>query len=512
MSSIGIRVRDWASALVSLATVSAAAHADTIATFDARLQIPALPSGAFLGWRADAMASDGNRVALGAYGVQRAFVFERASDGAWSMVAELSPPEDAAWFGIGVAMQGDEIVVGAPNAASAGFAESGRAFVFRRQADGQWTLSQTIEPVSPSSQLWFGSSVALDGDLLAVGTGGLSGPAQAVYLYSRGPTDTWALESMVSSPDANIPDSARQFGTPVRLAAGRLITADCSWDAPGQADAGRGYVFRRTDSGAWALEARLDHPSPASGDGYLTVGGGRFIATSVALAGSTAVLALGGDDTTTGADQGSAHVFERDQSGDWSLRASLVASDGRAGDWMGWSAVRIVGDEILVGSAGWDGVVGNLPEIGRVVRFGRDAGGWMERSSIVDPMGLAGDRFGGGVAAGGGFVCITSRNGDGGRGCGSVFGFGDDCDENFIADPLDIVRGSEDSNENGVLDECECSGDLTGDMSVDGDDLGSLLGTWGPCSMRCVADLNRDGFVNGADLGQLLNSWGPCPV
>ena len=49
-------------------------------------------------------------------------------------------------------------------------------------------------------------------------------------------------------------------------------------------------------------------------------------------------------------------------------------------------------------------------------------------------------------------------------------------------------------------------GDLNGDGTVDGADLGLLLGAWGSAS--CGADLNGDGTVNGADLGLLLGAWG----
>jgi hypothetical protein len=56
-----------------------------------------------------------------------------------------------------------------------------------------------------------------------------------------------------------------------------------------------------------------------------------------------------------------------------------------------------------------------------------------------------------------------------------------------------------------------CPADLNGDGSVDGQDLGILLGAWGPCeSAECPADLNLDGAVNGQDLGILLGAWGPC--
>jgi hypothetical protein len=47
--------------------------------------------------------------------------------------------------------------------------------------------------------------------------------------------------------------------------------------------------------------------------------------------------------------------------------------------------------------------------------------------------------------------------------------------------------------------------DLNGDGSVDGQDLGILLGSWGGSGS---SDLNGDGSVDGQDLGILLGSWG----
>jgi len=49
--------------------------------------------------------------------------------------------------------------------------------------------------------------------------------------------------------------------------------------------------------------------------------------------------------------------------------------------------------------------------------------------------------------------------------------------------------------------------DLNGDGVVDGNDLGTLLGQWGPCA-GCAADFNGDGVVDGNDLGTLLGQWG----
>ena len=47
------------------------------------------------------------------------------------------------------------------------------------------------------------------------------------------------------------------------------------------------------------------------------------------------------------------------------------------------------------------------------------------------------------------------------------------------------------------------------DGAVNGDDLGMLLGAWGPCpaSGPCSADLDRNGSVDADDLGRLLAAW-----
>jgi agmatine/peptidylarginine deiminase len=57
-----------------------------------------------------------------------------------------------------------------------------------------------------------------------------------------------------------------------------------------------------------------------------------------------------------------------------------------------------------------------------------------------------------------------------------------------------------------------CPADLNADRSVDGIDLGILLGAWGPCTAgACAADLDGNGTIDGVDLGVLLGAWGACP-
>lgn len=63
---------------------------------------------------------------------------------------------------------------------------------------------------------------------------------------------------------------------------------------------------------------------------------------------------------------------------------------------------------------------------------------------------------------------------------------------------------------NTISDTCSnCPADFDGSGVVDGADLASLLGSWGPCA-GCPEDLTGNGVVDGADLAIVLGSWGPC--
>jgi agmatine deiminase len=55
-----------------------------------------------------------------------------------------------------------------------------------------------------------------------------------------------------------------------------------------------------------------------------------------------------------------------------------------------------------------------------------------------------------------------------------------------------------------------CSGDIDGDGAINGNDLATVLGSWGACA-GCAADIDGDGQVNGNDLATILGAWGGCP-
>jgi hypothetical protein len=90
-----------------------------------------------------------------------------------------------------------------------------------------------------------------------------------------------------------------------------------------------------------------------------------------------------------------------------------------------------------------------------------------------------------------------------------------DCNANGVLDSEDIAAGTSfDHNDNGVLDECECPGELDGDGTVGLSDLALLLSNYGMLEGATYhdGDLTDDGAVNLSDLSALLAVYGtPCP-
>ena len=89
----------------------------------------------------------------------------------------------------------------------------------------------------------------------------------------------------------------------------------------------------------------------------------------------------------------------------------------------------------------------------------------------------------------------------------------EDCDGDGVGDVCEIAGGFvSDWNQNGLPDDCECLGDVSGNGTVDGIDLAAVLGSWGSAGGgEFNADIDRSGLVNGADLAVVLSGWGPCP-
>jgi hypothetical protein len=128
-----------------------------------------------------------------------AYVYERLSGGDLRLVQKLLAPDvlEGPRFGYSVAIDGDTLAIGGINSDSPATAQ-GAVYIYERndghlQTDGPWRLAQTVTHADggPGDQL--GVSLALSGDLLAVGSirvrTAMSGGA--AYLFQRGIDGRW---------------------------------------------------------------------------------------------------------------------------------------------------------------------------------------------------------------------------------------------------------------------------------------------------------------------------------
>jgi hypothetical protein len=280
-----------------------------------------------------------------------AYVFAR-SGATWSHLAKLKADDAAASdnFGFSVAISGDTIVVGSLFD-DVGGADSGSSYVFVRSGT-TWSQQAKLNASDRAARDHFGSSVAIDGDTIVVGSnqddddGDLSGSA---YVFVRGGT-AWSQQQKLLAGDAAAGD---EFGGAVAIDGDTIVVGSAFGADAGNA-LGSSYVFVRTGSD-WTEQAKL-RASDAAADN-------RF-GRSVAIDGDTIVVGSPLDDDG-GFASGSAYVFVRSGNA-WTEQAKLTASHPEAGDLFG-GAVAIDGDTIVVGSYA-DGLE-FLPRAGSVSTF-----------------------------------------------------------------------------------------------------------------------------------------------
>jgi hypothetical protein len=252
------------------------------------------------------------------------YVFTRTGE-VWSQQAYIkaSNTEGNDAFGSSVALSNDTLAVGAlgedsnatgvnGNQADNSAFNSGAVYVFTRTG-GVWTQQAYIKASNAEVQDFFGSSVALSNDTLAVGASleksnatGVNGNqadnssinSGAVYVFTR-TGGVWSQQAYIKASNTGDGD---QFGGSVALSNDTLAVTAFSEDSNAfgvngnqadnsAVDSGAVYVFTRT-GGVWTQQAYIKASNTEAGDQF----GG-----SVALSNDTLVVgALGEDSNATG--------------------------------------------------------------------------------------------------------------------------------------------------------------------------------------------------------------------
>src|ERR1700733_4812760 len=269
----------------------------------------------------------------------------------------------SAFFGYSVATDGNTAVIGAFN----DHASNGAAYVYVLTGS-TWSLQQVLTAPDGAANDNLGYTVALSGNTAMLGAPGKGNGQGYVYVFTR-PGSTWALATEFTSSDGAANDC---FGCAMALRGGTaLLGANGKLGGTGGA-----YVF--TGSGStWS-----------QGQAFVGVNAGEAFGYSVALTadGKTAVVGAFEFSNATG------HAYVFTSSGSmWAQQAVLAASDGKAGDSFGYS-VAADGNTALIGAYAASGSKGALQ--GEVYVFTSSAGAWSQQPKLLASDGAANDYFG----------------------------------------------------------------------------------------------------------------------
>ena len=360
--NVGCQFVEWTGDVGTIADVNAAATnvimSDSYfitANFALEAQKLVASDGVESDFFGSSVSISGDRAIVGAssadvggnYAQGAAYVFVRDDQGDWLEEQKLVASDGDAhdWFGHSVSISGDTAIVGAYWVGIGAENERGAAYVFVRDAQGNWLEEQKLVASDATAYNIFGWSVSISGDTIIVGApGAYTEPAfhnGAAYVFVGDTQGNWLEEQKLEASDGVLRD---RFGESVSISGDKVVVLAQPWgdDNP---RIGAAYVFVRDGHGDWIEEQKM-----VASDGMV---GDRF-GGSASMSGQRVIVGAEYADIGANTEQGAAYVFVGDAQGNWTEEQKLVASDGMAGDWFGIS-VSMSGDVVMVSARGADG-------------------------------------------------------------------------------------------------------------------------------------------------------------
>lgn len=328
------------------------------------------------------------------------------------------------FFGNDIAISGDYAIIGEfgdglDSTGTNAFASAGAAYIFKKDANGDWNEVKKLIANDRTDGANLGFSVHIDGDYAIVGarsdSEGLTGQATinqagSAYIFKKdaGGTDNWGLVKKLVASDRSVQG---YFGNSVHLkddyaiVGARLEQDDAAGQNPINA-AGSAYIFKKDEGGTdnWGEVKKV----VASDRGNIANFGYRvFITTDYAvitapfeekdISGQTPVL-----------EAGAVYVLEKNAGGtdNWGEVQKIVASNRATSDWFGYS-VDIFNDYMVIGAARKNDVTNSFIKAGAAYLFQKDANGtWNEIKILEGSSADEEDYFGESVAINEDYIAI----------------------------------------------------------------------------------------------------------
>ena len=130
------------------------------------------------------------------------FVFRPGDDGGWIQEGRLVAFDGARpdGFGSALATTGEELWVGSPRS----HRFQGAAYVLREE-DGLWREARRITGSQPRERDLFGTTLAAQGEVAAIGLAGADQEAGLVAIFERQPDGSWAESAVIAPPPESLP-------------------------------------------------------------------------------------------------------------------------------------------------------------------------------------------------------------------------------------------------------------------------------------------------------------------
>lgn len=289
------------------------------------------------------------------------YVYHPDISGNWQMFQKLTAADRSSndYFGWAIHSHDDRMIVGARyechNALGLdSLAGAGSAYIFERQAGGNWQQAQKLVAADRAPDDSFGSAVSIRGnytfvgawleDHNAAGTDSLE-MAGSVYVFHRSTGGIWVQMQKLVSPDR----AAQEFfGCTIALG-DSIAMIGCYGDGEDSTGgnymptAGAVYVFRIDPAGNWGFSQKIVASDRSIADAF---------GNSIALDGGRAIIGAFQDNpvgTPLGHRHGSGYVFEEDGTGHWTEKQKLTASNSADPDRFGHN-LALQGDRAMIGA------------------------------------------------------------------------------------------------------------------------------------------------------------------
>lgn len=274
-------------------------------------------------------------------------VFTRNA-GVWSETTSIaSPSGEADLFGYAMAMSSDTVVIGAPYDAALG-RNAGAVYSVAR--DGNWGPLSKLTARNGKADEVFGWSLALDKDGLLVGAPekSLQTERSGKAFYFARNAGSWQQQAELSAP---MPETGGTFGWSVALQGDLAAIGSPRASLLRRTPRGQTFVFERADTG-WALTKALQAVVPRDSDYFgSSVAFARDNLLIAASGDASGVRGLNGDPSSSALSQSGAFYLFQHQGDDW-LRTAFIKADNAAASAGLGQAAAISGDSIVLGAIG----------------------------------------------------------------------------------------------------------------------------------------------------------------